>query len=106
MSPKPAIQRLAALDPVQLEPILVASQREGFRFVARLAEEWASGVNRFEGLGEALFGLFVGSGLVGIGGLNRQDQKTGRLRRFYILPAYRRQTVGPLPVGAYPGTRG
>jgi len=88
------IQRLTALDPVQIEPILTASQREGFRFVVRLCEEWASGVNRFEGPGEALFGVFVGEDLVGIGGLNRQPGGMGRLRRFYILPSYRRQGWG------------
>ncbi len=88
------IQRLTALDSVQIEPVLAASQREGFRFVARLCEEWASGVNRFQQPGEALFGIFVGSDLVGIGGLNRQDKATGRLRRFYILPSHRRQGWG------------
>ena len=87
-------QRLTALDLAQVEPILRASQREGFRFVARLCEEWVSGVNRFEEPGEALFGVFVGSDLVGVGGLNRQSKATGRLRRFYILPAYRRQGWG------------
>jgi len=37
------IERLAVLDSVQIEQIVAASQREGFRFVARLCEEWASG---------------------------------------------------------------
>lgn len=90
------IQRLRALDSVQIEPILAASQREGFRFVARLCDEWASRVNRFELPGEALFGVFVGAELVGIGGLNRQSEGTGRLRRFYVLPSYRRQGLGRL----------
>jgi len=88
------IQRLTALDPIQVEPILAASQREGFRFVARLFEEWASGVNRFEKTGEAFFGVFVESNLVSIGGLNRLTKGTGRLRRFYVLPSYRRQGWG------------
>ena len=88
------IQRLTSLDSVQVGPILAASQREGFRFVERLCEDWASGVNRFEQPGEALFGVFVGSNLVGVGGLNRQTKAVGRLRRFYILPGYRRQGWG------------
>ena len=88
------ILRLTALDSARLDPILAASRREGFRFVARLCEEWASGVNRFEEPGEAFFGVFIGTNLVGIGGLNRQTEATGRLRRFYILPAYRRQGLG------------
>jgi len=88
------VRRLTALDSVQIERIVAASQREGFRFVARLCEEWANGVNRFERPGEALFGVFVGSDLVGIGGLNGQTEVTGRLRHFYILPSHRRQGWG------------
>src|SRR5579862_5168647 len=74
------IQGLTGLASVQVEPILATSQREGCRFVARLCEEWASGVNRFEKPREVFFGVFVGSNLVGIGGLNRQTKGTGRLR--------------------------
>src|SRR6266581_2589897 len=88
------IVRLTRLDPVQMEPLLEASQREGFRFLARLWDEWARGTNRFEQPGEGLFGLVASGELVGVGGINRQNRSTGRLRRFYILPLHRRRGWG------------
>lgn len=88
------IQRLTALDVTQVGPLVVESQREGFRFLARLGEEWGSGANRFEQPGEALFGIFVGDQLIGVGGINRLNESTGRLRRFYILPTHRRRGWG------------
>jgi GNAT superfamily N-acetyltransferase len=88
------IERLTTLDLAQMERLLVESQREGFRFLARLRDEWSSGANRFDKPGEALFGLFDGRELVGIGGVNRLDGLTGRIRRFYILPSHRRQGLG------------
>ena len=83
------IVRLIALDMVQMEPLVSESQHEGFQFLARLCEEWASGTNRFSQRGEALFGLFDSGTLIGVGGINRQDDYTGRLRRFYISTWYR-----------------
>ena len=88
------IARLTALDVAQIEPIVCESQREGFGFLVRLRDEWMSGANRFSKSGEALFGVFVSGNLVGVGGINRQDDRTGRLRRFYILPAHRRRGYG------------
>ena len=88
------IARLTTLDPVRIKPLAEASQREGFRHLARLCEEWASGTNRFEQPGEALFGVCVGVALLGVGGINRQDRCTGRLRRFYIHPSHRRRGWG------------
>ena len=93
---KPTISRLTTVEPALLAPLLAASQREGFRFVTRFCTEWADGTNRFDRPGEALFGVFTGPQLTGIGGLNRQSGKTGRLRRFYILPSHRRQGLGRL----------
>ena len=88
------IARLTTLDPIQIKPLMEASQREGFRFLTRLCEEWASGTNRFEQPGEALFGVSDGGGLLGVGGINHQNESTGRLRRFYILPSHRRRGLG------------
>jgi len=88
------IERLTAFDPVQMERLLAESRREGFRFLARLRDEWASGTNRFDRAGEAFFGVFADGKLVGVGGITRLDDFTGRLRRFYILPSYRRRGCG------------
>ena len=88
------IVRLTAPDLAQIEPLVASSHLEGFRFVKRLCEEWANGANRFDRRGEALFGVCIGGGLVGVGGITRQDDSTGRLRRFYILPSYRRHGWG------------
>jgi len=88
------IARLTALDMAQLEPLVSASQREGFGFLVRLRDEWVSGANRFSKPGEALFGMFDSGHLVGVGGINRQSDSTGRLRRFYVLPSHRRQGYG------------
>lgn len=80
----------------QLEPLLVESQREGFRFLCRLKDEWLSGVNRFDQAGEGLFGVIVADELVAIGGLNRESGACGRLRRFYVAGKHRRKGVGRL----------
>ena len=88
------IVRLTALQAFQIEPLVSESQHEGFQFLARLCEEWASGTNRFSQRGEALFGLFDSGALIGVGGINRQDASTGRLRRFYISPLHRRRGWG------------
>lgn len=84
------IVRLTIFDQGQMEGLAAASRSEGFDFLTRLCEEWASGTNRFEQRGEALFGAVAECGLVGVGGINRQNESTGRLRHFYILPSYRR----------------
>jgi len=88
------ILRVSNLDLVQMEKLVAASRREGLRFVNRLCIDWASGANRFDRPGEALYGLYDDSELVGIGGINRQNESTGRLRRFYILPSQRRRGLG------------
>ena len=88
------IVRFTALQMVQIEPLVSESQHEGFQFLARLCEEWASGTNRFSERGEALFGLFDSGALIGVGGINGQDDSTGRLRRFYISPLHRRRGWG------------
>jgi N-acetylglutamate synthase-like GNAT family acetyltransferase len=88
------IARLAALDMAQIEPIVSESQREGFGFLVRLRDERMSGANRFSMPGETLFGVFISGYLVGVGGINRQNDCTGRLRRFYILPSNRRRGYG------------
>ena len=79
--------------------LLKASLGEGFRFLRRLEDEWASGQNQFSRPGEGLFQIRnANHELLGIGGINQDpyamSQEIGRLRRFYILPSYRGHGLG------------
>ncbi len=80
-----------------------AAAQEGFRPIELLQREWALGTNRFGKPGEALYAARSQGRLVGVCGLNRDpysdDEATGRLRRLYILPAFRRRGVGSSLVG-------
>ncbi|PYQ08037.1 MAG: GNAT family N-acetyltransferase [Acidobacteria bacterium] len=84
--------------PDEIGVLLSESERSGFRFLRRLVTEWESGRNRFDGRGEGLFGARVSGRLVGICGLNidpyENDMAVGRIRRLYVLDAYRRMGVG------------
>ena len=93
-NPASKVKRIADLDLVQMAPLVAASRKEGFRFIARLWDDWAKGTNRFDQPGEALFGLVDEAHLVGVGGINRQSETSGRIRRFYILPTHRRRGLG------------
>jgi GNAT superfamily N-acetyltransferase len=87
-----------ALPIAGLEELRADAAREGYAFLDRLAEEWASGANRFDGPGEVLCGCLDRGDLVAVGGLNRDpfldDARIGRIRRVYVRPAWRNQKVG------------
>lgn len=94
-----SIRQIFDLSLVDLTDLLVASRQEGFRMLDRLVNDFRDGRNRFDQPGECLLGVFDDSGnLLGIGGLNQDPYSpglpVGRLRRFYILPDYRRQGIG------------
>lgn len=94
-----SIRRIFDLNHVDLTDLLVASRQEGFRMIDRLVDDFRDGRNRFDQPDECLLGVFDASGnLLGIGGLNQDPYSlglpVGRLRRFYILPACRRQGIG------------
>lgn len=85
--------------PVTFLDLVQTSQAEGIRNMALLQSDWRSGANRFEATGEALFGAYVGEQLVGVGGVSRETGYTEpamRMRRLYVLPAFRRTGVGRL----------
>ncbi|HEY1376762.1 MAG TPA: GNAT family N-acetyltransferase [Gemmataceae bacterium] len=81
-----------------LAPLVAEGERDGWRFVRRLADEWAAGINRFDRPGEALFVARAGSSLVGVCGLNADpnagDDTIGRVRRLYVLREYRGSGAG------------
>jgi GNAT superfamily N-acetyltransferase len=98
------IQRLNDLSLGAFALLIAESERAGFRFVRRLADEWADGVNRFDKPGEALFAAWVGGQLVGVCGLNVDpyvgDDRVGRVRRLYVLAEYRGLGIGSRLVDA------
>jgi len=94
------IVRLNELPADGLAGLVAEAERHGFRFVRRLAEEWASGATRFDGPGEALFAAVVGGRVIGVCGLTADPyaaaSRVGRVRRLYVAAAHRRD-VGPRP---------
>lgn len=80
------------------EELLLQSQSEGFRFLARLEQDWLSGKNRFDQSGERLFRMVSENKIIGIGGINRDpyslNERVGRLRRMYVHPNWRGQGAG------------
>ncbi|MFS0671795.1 GNAT family N-acetyltransferase [Ornithinibacillus sp. 179-J 7C1 HS] len=77
------------------------SKNEGFRFVERLVTEYKNGSNQFNKQGEALYGVYSElNTLIAVGGINidpfSNDEKVGRLRRFYVKKEFRRQGVGSI----------
>ena len=92
-----AIQKIV-LPMREFEPLQSEARAEGYDFVDRTVREWATGEHRFDGPGEALYGLFEGGVLVAIGGLTRdpyaEGPEVGRLRRIYVRAAWRDRGVG------------
>lgn len=99
--PPVEIHRLMELPPA-LERLIAESERERFRFLRRLADDWAAGRNRFAGPGEGLWGAAVAGQWIGTCGLNIEDASAdgpmGRLRRLYVCADWRRTGVGSLLV--------
>jgi GNAT superfamily N-acetyltransferase len=93
-----SIAKVKDLDLNVLQELRVESSRAGFRFMERLCDEWASGANRFNDSGEALFLAVVDGEVVGVCGLNRDPYASapniGRVRRLYVLREHRRYGVG------------
>jgi GNAT superfamily N-acetyltransferase len=81
------------------DPLVEESALEGFQFLTRLRQEWRESINRFSANGEALFAVMEGQQLVAIGGINRQSEACGRLRRLYVAIGSRRKGIGRLLVG-------
>lgn len=104
MSDTLAIRSLLPPPWPDLGPLVEESEREGFRFLARLRRELGDGTNRFDAPGEALLGCYRGAELVAVGGLNQDpyssEPRVGRLRHLYVSAAFRRRRVGRMLVEA------
>lgn len=97
------IERLTEVPPGLFGLLVAESESAGYRLVRRLADEWASGENRFDRPGEVLFAAWVDGHLIGACGLNidpyTKAASVGRVRHLYVLAAYRRLGVGGQLVG-------
>jgi len=82
-----------------IRPLILESQLEGIRFMTRLGHDWQSRANRFSGEGEAFFGVYQGERLMAVGGINRESERCGRLRRFYVRREARRTGIGRTLLG-------
>ncbi|PEC22318.1 GNAT family N-acetyltransferase [Bacillus cereus] len=84
----------------EINHLVQESKEEGFNFLTKLVNEYETEINTFNKTGECLYGIFQEEMLIGIGGLNKdpytEDNKIGRLRRFYISKDYRRIGLGKL----------
>lgn len=93
-----AITRLDDLGDNLLDPLILESESEGWRFVRRLADEWKAGTNWFDRPGEALFAAWAGDEIVGVCGVNADpyagDPLIGRVRRLYVARSHRRCGIG------------
>ncbi len=81
-----------------LDELCAEARAEGYNFMERLANEWQSGMNRFDAPGEMLCGHLENERLVAAGGLNRDPfagrAEVGRIRRVYVHPAWRGKGIG------------
>ena len=92
------VQQQSELPPCGFSELLQESEAADLRLVRRLVDDWHSGENRFDQLGEALFVATAGSQIVGVCGLNRDPftslPDVGRVRHLYVLSEFRRLGVG------------
>jgi GNAT superfamily N-acetyltransferase len=87
-----------------IEQLHTEARKEGYNFIDTLVEEWTTGANRFEALGEILYGHLDNDLLVAVGGLTIDPfdapPNTGRIRRVYVRSAWRNKGVGRALVSA------
>lgn len=92
------IAPLTPADWRELEPLIAESEQEGFRFLARLRAEHASGAVRFDAPGEALLGVYAGGELVAVGGVSvdpyEPGGRVGRIRHVFVARDHRRHGIG------------
>lgn len=92
------VERLIEPPPRALTALVAESAAQGLRLVRRLVDDWASGANRFDRPGEALFAAWQGGQVVGVCGLNVDPYATtprvGRVRHLYVRRAARGLGVG------------
>jgi GNAT superfamily N-acetyltransferase len=81
-------------------PIRDEAEKEGCNIINRLITDYDSGKNKFDKEEEKLIGFITDEMIVTLCGLNIEPTNIqyGRIRRLYVLPAYRNQGIGTEPV--------
>jgi GNAT superfamily N-acetyltransferase len=89
------LERVTGAPPKGFEALREEARAHGHSMLDTLAREWDSAANLFSKPGEALIAAYVETTLAGIGGLTIEPAIAGayRMRRFYVLSAYRRAGV-------------
>jgi GNAT superfamily N-acetyltransferase len=89
---EPVVDKL----PADFEIVRPEARAEGYAFLDRLANDWASGVIRFDRPGEALLAAYSDGVLAAIGGITIDPVLPDalRMRRFYVRSAFRRAGIG------------
>jgi GNAT superfamily N-acetyltransferase len=83
------------------EALIADARTENVRNMTLLAEQWASGEQRFDADGAALFAAFVEGELAGVGGVSAESAEPAmRMRRLYVRQGFRRSGVGRALAGA------
>lgn len=94
------IKQIEDLMKYEHDYLVQESKEEGFNFLVKLISDYENKINTFNKTGECLYGIFQGEKIIGIGGLNEdpytENNKVGRIRRFYIAKDYRRIGLGKL----------
>jgi GNAT superfamily N-acetyltransferase len=82
--------------PADFDTVRAEARAEGYRFLDRLASDWASGAMRFDRPGEALLAAYSEGVLTAIGGITIDPivPDALRMRRFYVRSAFRRAGIG------------
>jgi GNAT superfamily N-acetyltransferase len=90
------LERIVTELPAGFDALRAEAQREGYRHLDRLAEEWNANRLRFDQDGEALLAAWVDADLAGIGGLTIDPVLPDalRMRRFYVAKSFRRTGIG------------
>jgi len=95
------VKRLNLAD---IQCLLLESRAQGFRFLDRLYASYESGENRFDKVGEGLYGIRDQYGFAAIGGLNidpyLSDPAIGRVKHVYVKESLRRSGIGRMIMNA------
>jgi GNAT superfamily N-acetyltransferase len=95
-TPPGRFQRVIDELPADFDTIRAEARAEGYRFLDRLAKDWASGAMRFDRPGEGLLTAYSAGVRAAIGGITIDPivPDALRMRRFYVRPVFRRTGIG------------